>query len=313
MKNLKQKIFETVLFFLILTIVSFCVIKLAPGDPVRNILGAEDLVVTQEQINEMRIELGLDKPIYQQYGTWIGKLFQLDLGKSAMTHRDVVTEISRAFPATLILAFSSLFVMFLIALPLGILSAIYRDSWIDKFANSFSLLGTSIPGFWLGLIMIDVFAVRLGLFPTMGIGTLSHLILPSLTLGISMAPPYIRLLRASLIESKQKDFVRAARARGIDEKSIFFFHILRDSMLPLLTLFGVSLGSLLGGTVITEVIFGYPGLGSMAVTSLVKKDYAVIQGFLLFMGIMVYITNLLMDLSYRLVNPAIAIKEVEQR
>lgn len=313
MNQLSKKVFETLLFFLILTFISFLVVKLAPGDPVRNILGVDDLTATAEQIEALREELGLNKPIIVQYGMWLGRLVQLDLGQSVMTHKSVVSEIASAFPATLILTFSSLFVMLLMALPLGILAALYRDSFIDKFANGFSLFGTSIPGFWLGLIIIDLFAVRLKLFPAMGIGGISHLVLPSLTLGISMAPPYIRLLRASIIESKQKDFVRAARARGIDEKSIFFFHIFRDSLLPVVTVFGVSLGSLLGGTVITEVIFGYPGLGKLAIEAIVKRDYAVIQGFILFMGVMVFIINTLLDRSYRWINPAIVIKEVEQR
>ncbi|HWR39976.1 MAG TPA: nickel ABC transporter permease [Patescibacteria group bacterium] len=313
MNRLKRKLLETVAFLFLLTVISFFLIKLAPGDPVRNILGAEDLVVTQAQIDELRKEMGLDQPLYLQYAHWFGKLTQLDLGKSITTHRDVVTEIVRVVPATLTLALSSLLVMSVIAFPLGILSALYRGSLVDKFANVFSLFGTSIPGFWLGLILIDLFAVRLGWLPTMGIGKISHLVLPSLTLGISMAPPYIRLLRASLIESMQKDYIRAARARGIGPVHIFFFHILRDSLLPVLTLFGVSLGSLLGGTVITEVLFGYPGLGSLAVTALLKKDYAVVQGFLLFMGIIAFAVNSLMDQFYRLANPAISIKEVEQR
>ena len=312
MNQLRKKIFETVLFFLILTFVSFIVVKSAPGDPVRNILGVDDLTATKAQIEELREELGLNKPILVQYLNWLGRLVRLDLGQSVMTHKSVVSEIFGAFPATLVLALSSLFMMALISFPLGILAAVFKGSWIDRFANGFSLLGTAIPGFWLGLIIINIFAVKLHLFPAMGIGSFKHLVLPSLTLGISMAPPYIRLLRSSLIESRSREFVRAVRARGVDEKHIFFFHVLRDSLLPVVTVFGVSLGSLLGGTVITEVIFGYPGLGKLAIDAIIKRDYAVIQGFILFLGVLVFIINNLLDRIYRIINPAIAIKEKEQ-
>lgn len=313
MSSISKRICDTILFFLLLTFASFLIVMVAPGDPVRNILGVEDLVASQEQIDELREDMGLNDPIYVQYSRWLWKILHLNMGTSVMTKRDVFTEIIRAFPATLILTISSLFVTFLISMPLGTLSAFYKGRWIDRLTNGYCMVATSIPGFWLGLILIGLFAVKLRLLPAMGIGSLNHLVLPSVTLGISMSPPYIRLLRASLIESKQKDFVRAARARGIGEKNIFIFHILRDSLIPVVTVFGVSLGSLLGGTVVTEVIFGYPGLGKLAVDAILKRDYALIQGFVLMVGVMVYLINFTLDRTYRWINPAIGIKESDQK
>jgi peptide/nickel transport system permease protein len=287
-------------------------LKIAPGDPVKNMLGIEQVTVTQQQLDALREDLGLNDPIIVQYGKWLLRVARLDLGNSYLTNKPVVDSIAAAFPATLALTASALLVTVLISLPLGILSALYKNSLIDRLANVFSLLGTSIPLFWSGLLLISLFSVKLGILPSMGIGSIRNLILPSLTLVISISPQYVKLLRASILESKDKEFVRAARARGIGEVRIFVFHILRDCLLPVITVFGLSMGNLLGGTVVIEVLFGYPGLGKLVIDAIMRSDYTVVQGFLLFIGVVVFIINVVLDYLYRVINPAIAIKGADQ-
>ena len=257
--------------------------------------------------------MGYDQPISIQYLNWLKKALKFDFGISSMSQRPVVDEILMAIPRTLILTGISILFLIFITVPLGILAAIFRGSFIDKFADLVSVAGTAVPGFWLGLLLIQIFAVKLNIFPTMGMGGLKHLFLPALTLGINMAPPYVRLLRQSILQSKEKDFVRSARAKGVKESTIFFKHILRDSLMPVLTVFGVSIGSLLGGAVVVEVIFGFPGMGKLAVDAIGHNDYNLIQAYLIFLGLGVYIINNLMDLSYRFVDPSIKIKGDESR
>ncbi|WP_426621062.1 nickel ABC transporter permease [Bacillus licheniformis] len=313
MKQISKRLFELVLFLFLLSFISFVFMKAAPGDPVKQMLRVDDVAVTDEQIEAFREELGLDKPVYIQYWNWFKRFFQFDLGKSYTTHEPVIDELSRKFPATLLLTGASLLVMLLIAVPVGTLSALYRDRWIDHLSRLLALVGAALPSFWLGLILIDLFSVRLNWLPLMGAGTFKHLILPSLTLGIAMSGVYVRLVRSSLIESLGQDFIRSARARGISEARIFFFHAFRHCLVPVITIFGVSLGSLLGGTVIIEVLFAYPGVGKLVVDAIVQRDYPIIQGYILFMGIAVVLINLLVDLSYRYLNPEIRLKEAGRR
>lgn len=286
--------------------------KAAPGDPVRYILNIDDVSISDEQIEELREELGFTKPLYIQYWNWLLRFFQLDLGHSYMTNQPVIHELVDKFPATLTLTFSSLIVMTVISVPIGTLAAIYKNKWIDHVSRIFALIGASVPSFWLGLLFIQFFSVKLGLFPSMGKGTFLHLILPSVTLGIALSAVYVRLLRSSLLESLGQDFIRSAKARGLSRKRIFLFHAFRSSLMPVITIFGVSLGSLLGGTVIIEVLFAYPGIGKLVVEAIVRRDYPIIQGYILFMGLFVVLINLLVDFSYRYLNPEIRLKEVDR-
>ncbi len=312
MKRFTNKLLNTCLFFIVLSFVSFMVMKLAPGDPVRNILGIDSAMVTQEEIDELTQEMGLDQPLLVQYGIWLEKAVKLDLGTSIMTKRPVFGELVKAAVPTLKLTAVSMTAMLIIAIPLGVAAAFMKGSIIDRFANGFCMVGTAIPGFWLGLLLLQLFAVKLHMFPVGGSTGDNYLFLPSLTLGISMAPPYIRLLRQSLLETLEKDFVRSAVARGIPFGRIFYFHILRDSILPIITLFGVTLGSLLGGTVVTEVLFSYPGIGKLAIDAIGKRDYTMIQGFLLFLGFAVFIVNTIIDRLHVIINPEFALKERER-
>ncbi|AHM66227.1 ABC transporter permease [Paenibacillus polymyxa] len=308
-QSIAKKFLTFMLFFLILSFVSFCLLKLVPGDPVRSILRVDDVAVSNQQIADMRSQLGLDQPLPVQYGKWLVQLLQLDFGQSYLTHRPVLTEFIEKLPYTLLLTGGSLFIMLLIALPLGTLSALYRNRWIDSASRVFALIGSSIPSFWLGLLFIEWFAVKLRILPSMGDGTVFHLVLPSLTLGLAMAAVYVRMIRASLIESSGQDFIKAAQARGISPVRIFFRHMFRHSLVPLITVFSESIGSLLGGTVVIEVLFAYPGLGKWIVDAIAARDYPIIQGYTIFMAVFIICLNILVELSYRWVNPEIALKE----
>ncbi|GAB6256753.1 MULTISPECIES: nickel ABC transporter permease [Peribacillus] len=309
LRILVRRFIEVVIFVLVITFISFLFVRLAPGDPVLSILQVDDVSITNEQVNELREELGFNDPLLVQYGDWFMDFIQLDFGHSYLTNQPVMEMIMSGLPATLELAIGALLVMLGIAIPLGSLAALYRGSWIDQISRAVSLLGAAIPSFWLGLLLIDLFAVRWGALPTMGRDGFRSLILPSVTLGLAITSVYVRLLRSSLIDSLSHDFIRAARSRGISETRIFFAHAFRYSLPPVITVFGVSLGSLIGGVVVIEVIFAYPGIGKMVVDSIRSRDYPVIQGYLLVMAIIVFMVNSAVDLSYRYLNPELRLKE----
>ncbi|MFB1097261.1 nickel ABC transporter permease [Terribacillus sp. JSM ZJ617] len=304
-----RRLLEVVLFILFVTFFSFLFLRLAPGDPALSILNVDELNVSQEQVEALREDMGFNDPLLVQYGKWLLDFIQLDFGNSYITSQPVSEMLLTGLPATLELTIGSLIVMLLVAIPLGSLSALYKDSWIDHISRYFSIIGAAVPSFWLGLILIDMFAVRLSWFPTMGRDSLLSLILPSVTLGLAIAGVYVRLLRSSLLDSLGQEFVRAARARGISERRIFFSHAFRYSLPPVITVFGVSLGSLIGGVVVVEVLFAYPGVGKLVVDSIRQRDYPLIQGYIVLMAAIVFVVNTLVDLSYRYVNPELRLKE----
>jgi peptide/nickel transport system permease protein len=306
-----RKFLEVLFFLLFITFVSFLFIRLAPGDPVLTILNVDELSVSQEQVEELRIELGFNKPVLVQYGLWLLNFIQLDFGTSFVTGQQVMSMILTALPATLELTVGAICVMLLVSIPLGSLSALYRDSWIDKISRILAIIGAAIPSFWLGLIFIDLFGVRLSWFPTMGRDGFISLFLPSITLGLAISSVYVRLLRSSLLDSFSQEFIRAARARGLSEGRIFLFHAFRHSIPPVITVFGVSLGSLIGGVVVIEVLFAYPGVGKLIIDAIRQRDYPLIQGYILIMGIIVFLVNTCVDLSYRYLNPEMKMKETE--
>lgn len=304
-----KRLTEVVLFMLVISFISFLFIRLAPGDPVLSILRVDDVAVTQAQVEAAREELGFNDPLLVQYGSWLLDFVRMDFGTSHMTGQPVMSMIASALPATLELTFGSLVVMLLISLPLGSLAALYKGSWIDHVSRAAAMIGAAVPSFWLGLMLIDVLAVRMGWFPTMGRNGLLSAVLPSVTLGLAISGVYVRLLRSSLLEAMNHEFIRAGRARGLSEFHLFFHYALRHSLPPVITVFGVSLGSLIGGVVVIEVIFAYPGIGKMVVDSIRQRDYPVIQGYMLVMAAVVFVVNSLVDISYRLINPELRIKE----
>lgn len=303
---------QAVAFLFALSLVSFLIVQIAPGDVVLSLLKIDTVAVTTRDIEALREEMGLNDPMWQQYLRYVGGLVQGDFGESLMTGKPVSAELGKAFPYTLLLAGSTMATAVVITFLLGGLAARFPRSWIDRGVALFCLAGAAVPTFWLGLLLIDLFAVRLGMVPSAGLRDMRGLILPTVALAVAIVPPYIKILRNSLLEASGKDFVRAARSRGVAEWPIFAKHIVRDSAIPLVTILGVSLGSLLGGTIIVEITFGIPGIGKLAVEALARRDYAVIQAFIFVVGIAVFLVNMLVDLSYRLLDPAISLKGAER-
>ncbi|WP_224768216.1 nickel ABC transporter permease [Metabacillus idriensis] len=301
----RKRLLQLVIVVFILSIFTFCLMKLAPGDPVMTILNADEMMVTEADQAKLRSELGFDQPLYVQYGRWVLGLIQLDLGKSYISGKPVWNEMMERLPITVQLTAGALVVMVLISVPLGIISARFPRKWPDSISRILALIGASIPSFWLGLMLIYFFAFKLQILPSTGIGTFSQMILPSFALGFTLAAVYARLLRAGLLESYDQDYIRAGRARGVKEWRILWYHALRAALLPAITVFGLSMGSLLGGAVVIEILFSWPGLGSMAVDAIFARDYPVIQGYVLLTGVFVVIVNLLVDLSYYLIDPRI--------
>jgi ABC-type dipeptide/oligopeptide/nickel transport system permease component len=289
----------------ILSFVTFVLIKVTPGDPIRDLLNVDDVVATKADEERLKIKYEFDKPIFVQYGKWILNVMHFDLGESIISKRPVKEMILSRLPATISLTTGGMVVLFLLSISFGTLGAVYEGRWPDFISRWVAMLGASIPSFWLGLLLIYFFSLKLNLLPVMGKGTLAHFVLPSITLGVAMAPMYIRLLRERLISTLQSSYIEAARARGLSKERILFFHALRGSLIPLITMFGLSIGSLLGGVTVIEILFSWPGMGELIVSSVKQRDYPVIQGYILIVGFLVVLTNLIVDLLYLVVNPQI--------
>lgn len=311
LRLLLRKFLEVFVFLLFIMFISFLFIRLAPGDPVLTILNVDELSVSREQVEAMREEMGFNDPLPVQFGNWLLDFVRLDFGSSYSTGQPVMETLMRALPATAELTGGALLVMLLVAVPLGSLSALRRGSWIDTVSRLVSIIGAAMPSFWLGLILIDLFGVRFGSLPTMGRDGWLSLVLPSLTLGLAISSVYARLLRSSLLDSLSQEFIRSARARGLSESRIFLVYAFRHCLPPVITVFGVSFGSLIGGVVVIEVLFAYPGVGKLVVDAIRQRDYPLIQGYILIMAVVVFIVNAAVDLSYRYLNPELRLKEKE--
>lgn len=305
LKLIKERMLQLVVVLFFLSVVTFVLMKLAPGDPVLVMLDIETVNVSQSQEIELRSQLGFDEPILIQYGKWMLNILRLDLGTSYVKGKPVLDELLARLPTTVQLSLGGLVVMILIAAPLGILAAKYQGKFLDHISRFLALIGASIPSFWMGLLLIYGFSYKLNWLPTMGKGTFAHMILPSITLGFGMAAVYARLLRSGLLESLSQEYIRAARGRGIAEWRVLLIHALRAALLPVVTVFGISIGSLLTGSVVIEILFSWPGLGSMVVDAIFQRDYPIIQGYILLTGTFVVVINLLVDLLYGVLDPRI--------
>lgn len=259
-----SRIIQLVIMVLVLSFVTFLLMKVTPGDPIRAILKVEDVITTTAEEERLMKEYGFDQPIYIQYSRWLWGVVQFDLGESIISKKPVLEMIMNRLPATISLSIGGLVVLFLISIPFGIVGAIYENRWPDYLTRWFALIGASVPSFWLGLLLIYFFSLKLNLLPVMGKGTFAHFVLPSITLGVAMAPIYIRLLRERLISTLQSPYIEAAKARGIRKERILIFHALRGSLIPVVTMFGLSIGSLLGGITVIEILFSWPGMGAMS-------------------------------------------------
>lgn len=290
-----------------ISFVAFLFLQLTPGDPAEILLRREGIEPTPEALKSLRRELGLEDAFCLQYGRWLWKVAKFDLGISYRTGESVAQEIFRRLPATLELTFAAFGLMVSLALSVGLLSALRGYRAFDRIGLILAIIGASIPGFWLGLLLIYVFSVKLGWFPVMGRGGLSHLMLPAITLGFGTAVTQARLLRTSLMEVLGKDFITVARAKGLSRRRILLRHAFPNSLLPLLTTFGMVLGRLLGGAVIVETIFAWPGIGRMAIEAILQRDYPMVQGYVLLTASIFVLVNLCVDVGYRFLDPRIEI------
>ncbi|MDI3341128.1 MAG: ABC transporter permease [Sphaerobacter sp.] len=292
-------------FFVIFGLITvvFFLMRLLPGDPVS--LMMTEFAAAAEDMERIREQLGLNDPILVQYVRYLGNLVQGDLGESVFTHRAVSAQVLSQLPATLELAVASTLIGVVFGVVTGIFAAAWRDSIFDRLSMLVSLFFISMPSFWVGLLFIYVFALHLGWFPVAGTGGLSHLVLPAVALGMRPIAVLSRVVRTSMLEVLRQDFVQTARAKGVLERRILFGHALRNVLIPVITLIGIQFGYALGGSVIIETVFGRQGIGQLAVGAVQKHDYPLVQGTVLFIGIVFVFANLIVDLLYGIIDPRI--------
>jgi len=292
-----------VLFFV--SIITFLLAFAVPGDPAKSIAGVH---ATPEVLERIRTELGLDKPVYEQYWIYLTNLLQGDMGFSYETQRPVATSIIERFPATVMVAMFGIFFELVIGIPVGMVSALKQYSFRDRLFTVLSLLGIAAPAFWLGMLFLYVFAYQLQIFPLGGYeGWTAPLygVLPGLTLGVGGAAWYSRMLRSSMLDILNADYVRAARAKGLPERTVVRRHILRNSWSPIITLLGLDFGWFLGGVLVIEVVFGIPGIGWQAWNAIQTQDLPMIMGTVLFAAVLVTISNLVVDIAYTWLDPRV--------
>ncbi|WP_372632351.1 nickel ABC transporter permease [Cohnella sp.] len=304
-KFILQRLLQSAALLLGISLIAFGLMSLTSGDPAEIQLRSDGVRPSLEAIAAMRVEMGLDKPLYAQYGHWLWRALHGDLGLSFGSGRPVTSELLGRLPATLLLTVCAIALLLLTALPIGVVSALYPGSWIDRIGRTAALLSVSMPGYWLGLLLLYYGAVKLKWFPVTGLDGISSVPLPAFTLAFGMAGTYIRLIRAGMLDALRQSYVRSARARGLREAVVVGSHALRNALLPTATLLGIHFGQLLGGAVVVETIFAWPGLGKYAVDAIFSKDFIVIQGYVLLMAVSVVTANLLTDIGYRLLDPRI--------
>jgi ABC-type dipeptide/oligopeptide/nickel transport system permease component len=280
----------------------FALIHLVPGDPAQSMLGEG---ASQEEVASLRHSLGLDRPLLAQYGSFLVGISHGDLGTSFRYGTPVAGEIRARLFRTIQLAFAAMLVAMLLAIPLGILAAVFRGTAVDHAAMTVALAGISMPNFWLGPLLAILFAVRLGWLPVAGTGSLAHLVLPAVTLGAALSAILARMTRASLLEELRELYVVAARARGLSRTRAIVRHAFRNSLIPIVTIIGLQFGAVLTGTIITETIFAWPGVGRLLIQSISFRDYPLVQGCILFISFTYVGMNLLTDLTYGLLDPRI--------
>lgn len=300
MKKTYKNILQILIVLFGISFFTFSLTYLSPGDPAEIMLTECGHIPTPELLAQTRAELGLDKPFIEQYGNWCYSVAKGDMGKSYSLKIPVTQKLKDAFMPTLNLSLLALFFMLIISIPLGILAAVKVNKWQDYFVRMITFAGISIPSFWLGLIFLSIFGVMLKWVSVSGGKTdFKSMILPALTISLAMSAKYTRQVRHIFLEELEKSYVAGARMRGIKERIILWKHVLPNAMLPLITLLGLSLGSLLGGTAVVEIIYNWPGMGSMAVKAISYRDYPLIQAYVLLIALIYLIINMLVDLSYK--------------
>jgi peptide/nickel transport system permease protein len=307
-----RRIAQLVPVVLVLTVAVFCFVEALPGSIVDTLVGTEGGDI-EEARAVLTKEYGLDRPIHERYALWLGRAVQFDFGKSLVTRRPISTELLSRIPATVYLAVVGITLSILIAVPLGTLAAVRRNSGVDYTAQVTSLAGISIPEFWFAILCVLLFSLYLGWLPSSGYvspfedfwGSLQFLILPAAAIGFRQAAFTTRLTRSSMLDELSKEYVDTARAMGLPERRVIFRYTLRNAMIPTITISGLQLANLLGGTVVLESIFAWPGIGRAIFEAILQRDYPLIQAGVLVLGVIVVVMNLLVDLTYRLLNPRV--------
>lgn len=300
-----------VLFFM--SVIVFGVLRLIPGDPVDVMMGADQVDAQTRQA--LRHELGLDLSLPHQYLRWVGRVVRGDLGRSVRNRESVVALIADKLPKTLLLTAASSLVALVVALPLGILAAVRRNTGADYAAMVFALVGVSVPNFFLGIVLVLAFAVGLGWLPSQGYASLivhpgqalQYVLLPALTLGLAMAGVVTRMVRSSVLEAIGQDYVRTARAKGLSERGVVWKHALKNALIPTVTVVGLQFGTLLGGAVVVEQVFSWPGIGWLVVQSIFARDYPVVQGVTLVVGVLFVVINTTVDVLYSVLDPRVRV------
>ena len=297
-----RRLLLTIPVVLGVSIIVFSIIRLLPGDPARALAGVQ---ATPEYIEQVRQRYGLDEPVYVQYWNFVSGAVGGDLGRSTFSNRPVTTEIRERFPRTLLLASVSLVIATVLGVSAGIVSATRRNSFFDNASMFAALVGVAAPVFWLALMLQLLFSVQLRLLPPTGMGSIRHIILPSITLGLASAALMARITRSSMLDVLRQDFITTARAKGLSERLVVYKHALKNALIPVVTVLGLQFGILLGGAVLTETVFAWPGVGRLLVDSILRRDYPVVQGTVMLLAFLFVMINLVVDIIYAFLDPRI--------
>lgn len=300
-----KRLLSAIPLLLIISFVCFVFINLIPSDPAEVALRVRQIpIITEETIAEVQAELGLDKPYFVRYFTWLANCIRGDFGISYVNpSRTVAGELSRSLPATLQLAGVSFIIVIVLSLPIGFLCAVYKDSWFDKIIRAFIFMTTAMPAYWVGLLLIWLVSIKMDLLPTSGSGSWRHLILPAFTVSLSYISTYIRLIRNNMLENMKQDYVLYANVRGLPSRLILVKHILKNSMHTCIVAIGMSIPQLISGTIVVENVFAWPGLGTLCISSIFNRDYPIIQTYVLFIGVLFVLFNLLFDILQTISDP----------
>ena len=303
-RKLGIRIAHILLVLLGVSFLSFLLMHISPGDPVRAMYAVSGSIPSEEILEQTREELGLNDPFFVQYGRWVSNCLRGDFGTSYSKGEAVSVLLSERVLPTIQLALLSLVIMVVLAVPIGVCSALRQNTILDYILRGTTFISISMPNFWVGLLLLYVVAMKLGWLPVVSNQmNFQRLILPAVTLAIAMAGKYARQVRAAILEELRQDYVAGARARGLSERCVLWCYVLPNAVLPLITMLGLSLGSLLGGTAVVEVIFSYPALGSLAISAITSRDYPLIQGYVLWIALIYMAVNLVVDLSYNRLDP----------
>jgi peptide/nickel transport system permease protein len=304
LKYMLRRLLATIPVVFGVSLLVFSIMYLLPGDPMAAAL-QEMGGVSKETIQELRQQLGLDDPLWIQYTRFIGRVFRGDFGRSLFSRQPVIDAIKQQLPSTLELTIAGLGLAIVMGVVLGTLAAVWRSSWIDNLSMFLALIGVSMPSFWLGLVLIFIFTLNLGLLPSIGQGGIQRLIMPAFTLGVHSAAIITRMVRSSLLEVLNQEYMTTARAKGLGERIVILRHGLRNALIPVVTVIGLQFGGMMAGTVVIETVFARRGVGRLLVEAIIARDYPVVQGVIFLLATIYVLVNLLVDLSYGFLDPRI--------